>query len=320
MPTNYWLVRAVPVALLAVIPLVTARAAIAGPVGEQETKVQPAVAVEVRCIDDSVLKLQVLDSHVDVSTKYGSLQIPVADIRRIEFASRTPPEVSEKIALAISNLSHPDFEMREQATAELKNYRERSYFAVLKATKSSDPEVSRRADDAVRYIQTRVPAENLDSREYDVIHTDDCKITGRLVNAMFRVQTAQFGEQQLKLADIRTLKAGGGLAGEDAANAVPAPPNLMSLQNQYGKEALFTVTGAQPGSQGTGLWGTDTYTLDSNLSAAAVHAGLVQPGQSGVVRVRIITSPPQFVGSQRHGFNSSGYATYPAGAYQFVRK
>jgi len=320
MPTKTWLIRAVPVALFVVLPGIAVRGESPVPVSEQDSKSQSAVEVEVRCIDDSVLKLKVLDAQIDVQTKYGPLQIPMAEIRKIEFAGRTPPEVQEKIHVAIGNLSHPEFTVREQATAELKSYRERAYFPVLKATKSSDPEVSRRADDAVRFIQARVPAANLDARENDIIHTDDCKITGRITNATLRVLSSQFGEQQLKLSDSRTLRAGSGIAVEEVANASPAPTNLMTHQNQFGKEAVFTVTGAQPGAQGTGLWGTDTYTLDSSLSAAAVHSGLLQPGQTGVVRVRIVASPPQFVGSQRHGFGSSGYATYPAGAYEFVKK
>jgi hypothetical protein len=320
MPTNTWLLRAIPLALLAVIPCSAVAVESPGPVPEQDSKSQSSVDVEIRCVDDSVLKLKVLDAQLEVITKFGTLQIPIGEVRRIEFASRTPPEVLEKIHVAIGNLNHPEFTVREQATAELKAYRERAYFPVLKATKSSDPEVSRRADDAVRFIQARVPAGNLDSREYDVIQTEDCKITGRINNPSLRVITAQFGEQQLKLSDARTLKAGSGIGSEDIVNAATAPPNLMAFQNQYGKEATYSVTGATPGAQGTGLWGTDTYTLDSSLAAAVVHSGLIQPGQTGVVRVRIIASPPQFVGSQRNGFGSSGYATYPAGAFEFVRK
>jgi hypothetical protein len=107
---------------------------------------------------------------------------------------------------------------------------------------------------------------------------------------------------------------------EDVGPAVTAPNNMMAYQNQFGKELVFTVTGPQPGGAGQGVWGTDVYTLDSNLGAAAVHAGLVQPGKSAVVSVRVIASPVQFVGSFRNGVGSAPYGNYPNGAYEFIRK
>ncbi|MDB5306361.1 MAG: hypothetical protein JWO38_563 [Gemmataceae bacterium] len=276
--------------------------------------------VEVRCVDDSTIKLKILDERLEVGTRYGALQIPVADIRRVEFATRTPADVAERIGHLISNLNHPDFDMRERATADLRDYRERAYFPLLKAIKHSDLEISRRAEESVRYLQQKLPAGNLEPREHDVIYTDDSKITGKLNATTLRVQTFQFGEQNLRLADIRTLRSATGVAAEDLANAPAAPANMSGFQNQFGKEVAFVVTGPQPGGQAMGVWGTDAYTLDSNLAAAAVHAGLVQPGHSGVVRVRVVASPPQFVGSLRYGVGSAPYGNYPAGAYEFVRK
>src|SRR4029079_17180012 len=135
--------------------------------------------------------------------KYGFLQVAMADIRRIEFAHRCPHDVAEKIALAISKLAHPDFQIRERATADLKAFRERAYPYLLKATKSDDPEISRRADEALKHIQGRVPAAQLESRDNDVVYTDDSKITGKLTAQALRVNTSQFGDQSLKTADMR---------------------------------------------------------------------------------------------------------------------
>lgn len=323
MPVTRMLIRTIPWVLAALYCTTVVSTGEPAPLGQSLTSGKPQAApveVEIRYIDDSTMKLKVLDIQLEMVTKYGTLQIPVADIRKIDFASRTPPEIAERINLAISNLSHPDFQVREQATAELKGYRERAYGPLLRATKNPDPEVSRRADDALRHIQTRVPAAQLDARDVDIVQTDDCKFTGRLTCTQLRVATFQFGEQQLKVSDLRMLRSGQGVGLDEGVASSPAPTNLTAYQNQYGKELTFTVTGAQPGGQGTGIWGTDVYTLDSNLAAAAVHAGLVQPGQSAVVRVRIVASPPQFIGSNRNGLGSSGYGNYPSGAYEFVRK
>ena len=308
-----------PVALAA-FALSDIGTSVAAPVTAIAAATPAGLEAEVRCVDDSVLKLKILDERLNISTRYGSLQVPVADIRRIEFATRVTPEVAERVSLLISNLSHPDFETREKATAELRELRERAYFPLLKAIKHQDPEISRRAEETVRHIQQKVPPGNLEVREYDVIYTDDSKFTGMIGTAGLRVQTGMFGEQNLRLADIRSFKSGTSIAAEEVANAPAAPTNMMAFQNQFGKEIVFTVTGAQPGAQGTGVWGTDIYTLDSNIGAAAVHAGLLKPGSTAPLKLRIVTTPPQFVGSFRNGIGSTPYGTYPAGAYEFVRK
>ncbi len=91
-------------------------------------------------------------------------------------------------------------------------------------------------------------------------------------------------------------------------NALGDPGNLTQYGGQIGKSFFFQVTGAAAGS----LWGTDVYTTDSTLAAAAVHCGILKPGQSGVVKVTITASPPAFTGSTRHGLTSSNYGQYPA--------
>jgi hypothetical protein len=62
-----------------------------------------------------------------------------------------------------------------------------------------------------------------------------------------------------------------------------------------------------------GLWGTDVYTLDSNLALAAVHAGALKPGQAGTVKVKILGPQPAFQGSVRNGITSSPYGPYNGG-------
>ena len=318
--SRHWVVL---VALSAV--LMATRAVPAGPQPQKpmpspNNKPRPGAVVEVKYIDDSTMKLKLLDEKLELVTKHGTLQIATADIRLIEFATRVPADMNAKVGAAVGKLASPDFKTRETATDELKGYREYAYLQLLKAKKSTDPEVSRRADELVDFIRNKVPAERLEIREFDVVHTDDSKISGRLTADALKVSTFQFGELKLKLTDVREL--GTSLAKEAVVNAVPGPPHLAALeyQNQFGKEFVFSVTGAQPGVNHGAMWGTDTYTLDSSLPTAVVHAGLAKPGQTVVVRVRIIQSPPVFVGSTRHGVTSAAFGVYPTGAYQFIKK
>ena len=320
MPVLRYVPRAAPAALLATLAFAPTHGPAAPKGAPDPNPSVPATEVEVKYIDDSTMKLKVLDDRLELVTKYGHLQIPLSDVRRIEFASRVPPEVAEKVAAAIARLGHPDFQVREAASAELKGYRERAYLPLLKATKHQDPEVSRRADEVLRHLQAKLPPGQLEPKEFDVVHTEDSKLTGKLTQASLRVLTFQFGEQVLRLADVRTLRSAAGVAADELATAAPAPANLSAYQNQFGKEMTFVVTGQQGSGPNSGVWGTDQYTLDSNIAAAAVHAGLVQPGQAGAVRVRVVQSPPQFVGSFRNGISSAPYGNYPTGAYEFVRK
>jgi hypothetical protein len=312
--------------LLRVLPVILAAAFLAVPVGAAAPEpVQPPAAnkptedgdVEVKCIDSSVMRLKLLDDKVELTTRHGVLRIATAEIRRIEFSTRIPPDVTEKVAAAIGRLNHSDFKVREAATEELKRYKARAYPQVLKVLKSEDPEVNQRAEEIVKFIRAKVPSAMLEIREFDVIHTDDSKIAGRLTAEYLKVGTSQFGEQRLKLTDMYSLRTGANT--EELIAATPGPAHLANYQNQFGKEYVFTVTGAVPGGVGS-VWGSDVYTLDSHLPSAVVHAGLAKAGETVTVKVRIIQSPAQFAGGIRNGINSAPYERYPGGAYEFVRK
>jgi hypothetical protein len=286
----------------------------AGPAPSAPGKPPTGAPVEVRYTDDSNMKLKLLDEKLELVTKHGVLRIAAADVRRIEFASRVPADVAEKVALAISRLNHSDFKVRERATEELKEYRERAYPFVLKALKSEDPEVNRRADEIATFIRSKVPAALLEVRESDVVYTDDSKNTGRLTAEYLRVDTYQFGELRLKLHDVHSLRAGPAGPPEDRIAALPGPATLAQYQNQPGKVIAFTVQGAATGT----LYGTEVYTLDSSLAAAVVHAGLATPGETVTIRVRIIATVPQFNAGTRNGISSHGYGQYPG--FEFVRR
>jgi len=49
-----------------------------------------------------------------------------------------------------------------------------------------------------------------------------------------------------------------------------------------------------------------------------MHAGIVKPGQSGIVRVKILGQQAGFGSSTRHGVTSQPYGPFN-GAFQFVR-
>ena len=131
-------------------------------------------------------------------------------------------------------------------------------------------------------------------------------------NAAFRAQMyfliSRF-EQQLKVADLRALQSLTAAKAEVAAEVLADPGTLGGFPGQIGKTYAFRVTGAV-GGQG-GVWGTEIYTTDSWLAAAAVHAGVLRPGQTGVVRVTIMGQVQQFMSSFQNGINSGHYGPWP---------
>jgi hypothetical protein len=282
---------------------------------DDKPKVEPG-AVEVRFADNSVLKLKLRDEKIEIVTPYGKLVVPVADIQHIDFASRLSEADEKRIPVLIGNLGSPEFDIRDTASAELLKLAGKAYPALVQAAKHKDPEVVRRATDLLEKIREAVPEENLVVRPHDVILTADSKITGRITTSSLKANTTQFGEVTVKLLDMRSLRSPGYVEPEkEIVKAVPAPQSLLGLQNQIGKVFYFTVTGANNG----GIWGTDVYTLDSYLPTAAVHAGVLKVGQTGVVKVKIVMSPPAFTGSTRNGVMSSDYMMFQ-GAFQILKK
>jgi LCCL domain len=90
------------------------------------------------------------------------------------------------------------------------------------------------------------------------------------------------------------------------AGAQPDPGTLETLRGQNGKEFLFEVTGA---NQGT-VWGTDIYTDDSILAVACVHAGLLQVGQKGAIKVTILPGENAYQGSTRNGVTTQNWPAW----------
>lgn len=60
-----------------------------------------------------------------------------------------------------------------------------------------------------------------------------------------------------------------------------------------------------------GVWGTDVYTRDSSICAAAVHAGALPPS-GGTVTVTAAPGGDSYSGTERNGIRSGSYGKYDA--------
>ena len=100
-----------------------------------------------------------------------------------------------------------------------------------------------------------------------------------------------------------------------AADVQPDPGNLAAFRGQNGKAFLFEVTGNKAAGA---VWGSGTYTDDSMLAAAAVHAGVLADGQKGIVKVTILPGAAGYEGSEKNGVASENWGAWE-GSYRLQR-
>ena len=101
--------------------------------------------------------------------------------------------------------------------------------------------------------------------------------------------------------------------GDRLRNLIRSEP--VNVSGHYaGQSYLFRVTGTASGD----VWGTDVYTSDSTLAAVAVHAGILRPGETGVVRVTLAAGNSQYTGSLKNGVQSQNW-TGPSKSFQIER-
>lgn len=302
-------------ALLAAFHLLVGNMAAAE--GDEEEQAVVSGLVDVKLADGSAIKLVLKQEQFSLQTPYGRLTIPANDLRLIELAPRVADDVAKQLEEAVANLGSPQFEIREKAVADLLKVGPLGYPVLLRLAKEkrSDLEVAARLEDVLEKVRAKLPQEQGEPREWDIVHTDLSRIAGKLELSTLKAETAQFGDVNLKLSDVRDLRFNGGVD-LDLSKAEPAPAHLYDKVDQIGKTFTYKIKG----NAGAGtLWGTDTYTLDSALAAAVVHASVVKDGQMGVVRIKIVPSPPAFTGSTRNGIMSHNYGAYPA-AYKILKR
>lgn len=86
-----------------------------------------------------------------------------------------------------------------------------------------------------------------------------------------------------------------------------APDRIERVNLQRGQKRAFLVTAAIEGSGS--VWGTDIYNHESDFRKSVVHAGLLAPGETGIVEVMVLEqNSNDFRGSPRNGVNSNNYS------------
>jgi hypothetical protein len=183
---------------------------IGGTPAQIEISKAPASAVEVRFADGSAVRMELLQEHVQVITKYGKLTVPTSEIRRVEFGLHLPDEASKRVEDAVKRLASNVHADREAASKELVALGYQAYPAAYTAQKSTDREVARRAEEVVKRIREKVPPHLLRLRSNDRLETVEFPITGLISSTTIKARSAYFGEKELRIADLYSIRALGG--------------------------------------------------------------------------------------------------------------
>jgi hypothetical protein len=163
--------------------------------------------VEVIFADGSLVKLTLLDSKVEIDTRYGKLQVPLSEVRRIELGIRYPEGALLRIQNAITQLSDADYKKREAAQKELVNFGELAYPHVRRAAAtSSSLEAVKRARATAEEIRTKVAEEKLALKDQDVVTTYDFAIAGHIEAPSFKARSPLLGEVDVKLIQARSIR------------------------------------------------------------------------------------------------------------------
>ena len=191
----------IPVALALCVTLTVATLSVAQ---DQPVASRPSIA-EVRFNDGSIVRMTLLQDDLEVQTKYGKLQIPLAEIRRVEFGLHVPPDVNQQINQSIKRLASDVYKERDSASKELMQVGYFAFPSLQKASRSADQEVAYRAVSLIKQISERTSPELLRLREEDVIHTAEFTVIGRISSQTIKARSTHFGDVNLKLSELRTM-------------------------------------------------------------------------------------------------------------------
>jgi hypothetical protein len=272
-------------------------------------KTDPAT-FELRLKDDTVIKVVLLDPSVGVVTKYGKLSIPAAELRRLEFGFRYPEGLEAKIDKWITDLGAPEFRTREDAEQMLADVGHYAIPTLRRSVKSQDPEVVRRAQAVLKFVEGKLGEGRPELRDYDVVETAEFTAKGRLELDALKVRTKYFGDATVKLTDIKSFRSVGSAANSEFALDAAKYGKLnqidwleTAIEVTAGQHLEVTATGKiDQWPQGPGQYMCEPGGLPGYGAGGALAGGMQRIGVPGQIVGRIGPNGAPFaVGASHRG-------------------
>lgn len=164
--------------------------------------------VDVSFANGSTVRMILQTDAIDVQTPYGKLQVPIKDIKQIDFGVHLPDGLDQKIDDFVRKLGSENFKEREAATNELIRIGADAYPALLHAAQfSTDLELSKRAKSVVETMRTNLAAKDLRTQHADQIVTPTFTLVGRIVTPSLKANADYFGNVEVQVTKLRTLRS-----------------------------------------------------------------------------------------------------------------
>lgn len=151
--------------------------------------------------DGSTIHCKILTTLIAVETAYGTLQIPVQDVRSIKFGLHPTAEQTKSIDVSIKRLNSEIHKERVLAAEHLKSLGKLAVPALRRLADSSDVECRRRAEDILNACACAMKG----YQEEDLVETARLSVTGRITSPALGFKSDTLGDITIKCADVESL-------------------------------------------------------------------------------------------------------------------
>ena len=274
------------------------------------------VGWEVRTADGKFQKVTPTETELTVETKYGTVKVPMADVRRVEFGQRMTDAQKKKLADALADVVGGAGRTREAGKEVLLEMGLLAYPEVTRSLKTAPKEALPHLSLVHDKLKRMIGEDDDEPADADVVFTaDGSKLRGTLAPESVRVKIGDEAKA-IRWTDARVLAFGDILVDEKVEVVKIGPFGVHGLmQTHLDKVVGVEVTGVAQGS----VWGSNPYTTDSTLGAAAVHAGAIKVGETAVVKIKVKADAGGYTGGTANGVTSGNWGPFQ-GCYEVVSK
>jgi hypothetical protein len=106
---------------------------------------------------------------------------------------------------------------------------------------------------------------------------------------------------------------------EPVVPPAPVDPWVRTATELKGRNGQKFAYPCPPNGTPSTIWGTDTYTDDSSVCTAGVHAGVITFAGGGYVVIQIEPGQDNYTGTARNGVTSNDYASW-GGSYVVIKR
>jgi hypothetical protein len=270
---------------------------------------------QVRLPDGKIVPFEPTGESVTLDTKYGSVTVPMKEVTRLEFGRRVSETDRKTISDALADVVGGTLRVREAAKETLLDMGLTAYPAVCRAIPTAAKEALPHLTQVADKLKKLIGDEDDEPKDCDVIVTaDGSRLCGLLAGGL---KAKLDGKEQVLTWKEAKAVAFGKLAADEKLEIVAAAGGSVYalLTTHFDKVVGVEVTGRVAGS----VWGTGPYTADSDLAAAAVHAGVLKDGETAVIKIRMKGDLGAYGGGTQNGVTTGPWGAFQ-GCYEILGK